>query len=163
MDRPFTDAVFTAATRTPWKATNLGPRTEVSHAGYTWTVQLPADGDGVARITGRDGYGGSEFLDVPATPAQTIPLVDASQAVLGAAGQAHAPGGDGFPVWTLQRWDWDTDTWTTKSTYESSRGEGNAYFAVSLERASSTGPIRLLKDGQPVLADDPDTYYAQVD
>jgi hypothetical protein len=47
------------------------------------------------------------------------------------------------------------------STYgPDERGEGNAYFAVSSERASRTGPIRLLKDGVAVVADDPDTYYA---
>jgi hypothetical protein len=64
-----------------------------------------------------------------------------------------------WPTFTLQRWDWSASVWETRSTYESERGEGNAYFAVSSERASETGPIRLLKDGVPVLADDPATFY----
>lgn len=161
MDRPLTDTVFAAAAHTTWKASNLGPRTEVSHAGYTWTVQLPSSGEGPARITGRDGYGGTEFLDVTASAVQTIPLVDAAQAAMRPG--ASAPASDGYPTWTLQRWDWETDEWATKSTYTTSRGEGNAYFAVRLERASSTGPIRLLKDGRPVLEDDPAIYYTQAD
>lgn len=68
-----------------------------------------------------------------------------------------------WPTFTLQRWDWSTRTWEEHGTYESERGEGNAYFAVSSERASQTGPIRLLKDGDVVLADDPDTYYNDPD
>jgi hypothetical protein len=64
-----------------------------------------------------------------------------------------------WPVFTLQRWDWEARSWELHGEYESERGEGNAYFAVSSERASSTGPIRLLKDGAVVLADDPATYY----
>jgi hypothetical protein len=64
-----------------------------------------------------------------------------------------------WPVFTLQRWDWSATAWETVDTYGSERGEGNAYFAVSSERASSTGPIRLLKDGAVVLADDPATYH----
>lgn len=65
-----------------------------------------------------------------------------------------------WPTFTLQRWGWD-DAWETVSTYgPDERGEGNAYFAVSTERASRTGPIRLLKDGVPVIADDPQTYYS---
>ena len=152
MDATLTDAVFTAAAQTAtWTRTNLGPRADVRHAGYTWTVELPASGEGVARIVGRDGYGGAEFLDVAATPAQTIPIVEAATAL--------PQDGPGWPVFTLQRWDWDTDTWTTKAIYTSERGEGNAYFAVSSERASGTGPIRLLKDGAVVVADDPNTYY----
>jgi hypothetical protein len=31
---------------------------------------------------------------------------------------------------------------------------------VSSERASQTGPVRLLRDGVTVLADDPATYFA---
>ncbi|MFF7795597.1 hypothetical protein [Streptomyces sp. NPDC007991] len=149
MDTTLTDAVFAAAAKADtWTRTNLGPRTDVRHAGYTWTVELPASGEGVARIVGRDGYAGTEFLDVPATPAQTIPIVDAATATP-----------QDWPVFTLQRWDWDTNTWEAKATYTSQRGEGNAQFAVSSERASGTGPIRLLRDGAAVIADDPDTYY----
>ncbi|MFF1444150.1 hypothetical protein [Streptomyces sp. NPDC058295] len=64
-----------------------------------------------------------------------------------------------WPTFTLQRWNWPTNAWKTHGTYGSERGEGNAYFAVASERASQTGPIRLLKDGVPVLADDPAAYY----
>jgi hypothetical protein len=64
-----------------------------------------------------------------------------------------------WPVFTLQRWDWAANSWEAHGEYTSERGEGNAYFAVSSERASGTGPIRLLKDGVPVVADDPATYY----
>jgi hypothetical protein len=149
-----------AATAAHWTRTNLGLRTEVRHAGYTWTVQLPSEGDGVARIVGRDGHGGSEFLDVPATPAQTVGIVDAACAAT--RNTAHANGRP-WPVFTLQRWDWDTDTWVTKAEYTTERGETNAEFAVSSERASGTGPIRLLKDGQTVFADNPDTYYLDQD
>lgn len=70
------------------------------------------------------------------------------------------PSTPAWPTFTLQRWDWTTRAWETHGTYESERGEDNAYFAVSSERASGTGPIRLLKDGVPVFADDPDTYYS---
>lgn len=69
-----------------------------------------------------------------------------------------------FPTYTLQRWNWTTRQWDTHGTYgPDERGEDNAHFAVSSERASQTGPIRLLKDGNEVLADDPATYYAQAD
>lgn len=64
-----------------------------------------------------------------------------------------------WPVFKLQRWNWTTSEWDTRSTYNDARGEGNAYFAVSSERASQTGPIRMLRDGVPVIADDPNTYY----
>lgn len=65
-----------------------------------------------------------------------------------------------WPAFTLQRWNWTREAWETVSTYgPDERGEGNAYFAVSSERASQTGPIRLLKDGVQVVADDPATYY----
>lgn len=67
--------------------------------------------------------------------------------------------GPTWPVFTLQRWDWTSKSWETHGEYTSQRGEGNAYFAVSSQRASDTGPIRLLKDGVPVIDDDPDTYY----
>lgn len=161
MDTTLTDAVFAAAAQaTRWTRTNLGPRTDVQHAGYAWTVQLPAEGTGVARIVGRDGFGGGEFLDVAATPAQTVGIVDAACA----ANRSAVNGNDAsWPVFTLQRWDWDTEAWVTKAEYTSERGEGNAWFAVSSERASQTGPIRLLRDGAAVLADDPATYYANQD
>lgn len=78
-----TAAVFTAAANaTRWTSTNLGPRTEITHAGYTWTVELPAEGQGNARIAGRYGYGGTELLDVPATPVQTIGIVEAAVSAL---------------------------------------------------------------------------------
>ncbi|MFE0207057.1 hypothetical protein [Streptomyces sp. NPDC058985] len=64
-----------------------------------------------------------------------------------------------WPVFVLQRWDWSTNAWETVATYTSERGQGNAEFAVSSERASSTGPIRLLKDNVSVLEDNPATYY----
>lgn len=154
MDTALAAAVFAAAAKaTAWTSTNLGPRAEVSHAGCTWTVELPKDGAGVARIVGRDGYGGSEFLDVPATREQTAQI---AAAAAGTPARTQA-----WPVFTLQRWDWSTDTWKTQHEYTTERGELNAHFAVSSERASDTGPIRLLKDGVTVLADDPDTYFAQ--
>jgi hypothetical protein len=65
-----------------------------------------------------------------------------------------------WPTFTLQRWNWSSRNWDDHATYgPDARGEGNAYFAVSSERASDTGPIRLLKDGVAVLADDPATFY----
>lgn len=67
---------------------------------------------------------------------------------------------DTWPTFTLQRWDWTVDDWKTVSTYTSARGEGNARFAVASERASETGPIRLLRDGVPVVADDPEAYFS---
>lgn len=161
MDTTLTDAVFAAAAQaTRWTRTNLGPRTEVQRDGYAWTVQLPADGLGAARIVGRDGFGGSEFLDVAATPAQTVGIADAACAANRTAVNGHDAS---WPVFTLQRWDWDTEAWASKAEYTTERGEGNAQFAVSSERASSTGPIRLLKDGQVEFADDPTTYYANQD
>jgi hypothetical protein len=79
MDTTLTNSVFAAAAAaTRWTSTNLGPRTEVDHAGYTWTVELPAEGQGNARIAGRYGYGGTELLDVQATPGQTIGIVEAA-------------------------------------------------------------------------------------
>lgn len=75
-------AVFAKAATTTWTRTNLGPRTQVTHDGYTWYVQLPAAGQGQARITGRDGYGGTEYLDIPATWGQTVALVDAAMPAL---------------------------------------------------------------------------------
>jgi hypothetical protein len=69
-----------------------------------------------------------------------------------------------WPTFTLQRWNWTTNAWDTHATYgPDERGEDNAHFAVSSERASETGPIRLLKDGAAVVADDPATYYADTD
>lgn len=78
------DAVFAAAA-TPtatWTRTNLGPRAEITHGGYTWTVELPASGQGRARITGRYGYGGTEHLDIPATWSQTAAIVDTAMVSL---------------------------------------------------------------------------------
>ncbi|MFZ3595076.1 hypothetical protein [Streptomyces sp. BH104] len=77
--------VFTAAgTATAWRHTNIGAIAEVSHGGYTWTVNLPTAGrDGEeeaparARIIGRFGWGGTEGMSVNATWGQTIPIVDA--------------------------------------------------------------------------------------
>jgi hypothetical protein len=79
-----TTAIFAAAAHSAhWTITNLGPHTEVSRDGYMWTVKLPAKGEaGTARITARYGYGGVEHLDLPATPAQTIPIVEAVMAAL---------------------------------------------------------------------------------
>lgn len=86
-----TTAVFTAAGQaTAWTRTNLGPRTEISHAGYLWTVELPASGEGVAEISGKVGHGGWEFLQAAATPAQTIHIVEAAMAAL------RAPVGSGW-------------------------------------------------------------------
>lgn len=94
-----TDTVFAlAATATHWTTTNLGPRTEITHDGYTWTVELPAAGHGNARIAGRDGYGGTELLDIPATPAQTIGIVEAAVSAL------RAPLAD-----TPRRWEVEDD------------------------------------------------------
>lgn len=91
METALIAAVFAAASQaTAWTTTNLGPRTEVNHDGYTWTVQLPAEGQGVARIVGRDGYGGPEFLDTPATPALTADITKAATAALHPTG---APAG----------------------------------------------------------------------
>lgn len=89
MDAATFTAVFaTAASSTTWTQTNLGKVTEVNHEGQTWTVLLPGmgtDEDGQAtpskaRITGRLGYGGTEFTDVEATWAQTMGVVDAAMA-----------------------------------------------------------------------------------
>lgn len=78
-----TDAVFAAATTaTGWTRTNLGPRAEVRHGGYVWTVELPASGHGPARIVGRHGYGRVEYLDVEATWGQTAAVVDGVMAAL---------------------------------------------------------------------------------
>lgn len=159
MDTTLTTPVFTAAaTATHWTSTNLGPRTEIRHAGYTWTVQLPAEGAGPARITGRDGYGGTEFLDVPATAAQTVGIVEAAMSALRPTGRPQ----DG-PVFRLQRWDALDETWEDRGTFEGERGQVNADFAVDSERACDTGPLRLFKDGALVFADDPDTHGLDAD
>jgi hypothetical protein len=86
-----------ASTATRWTSTNLGPRTEINHAGYTWTVELPAEGEGNARIAGRYGYGGTELLDVPARPAQTIGIVEAAVSALRAPLDSAEPG----PRWVV--------------------------------------------------------------
>ncbi|WP_019061734.1 hypothetical protein [Streptomyces prunicolor] len=84
-----TTAVFAAAaTSTTWIQTNLGKVTEVNHEGQTWTVLLPGMGTDEAgqatptraRITGSEGYGGTELTDVEATWGQTIGIVDAALA-----------------------------------------------------------------------------------
>lgn len=93
MDTTLTDTVFTAAAQaTRWTSTNLGPRTEIAHCGYTWTVELPAEGQGNARITGRYGYGGTELLDIPATPGQTVGIVEAAVSALRAPAGTSEPG-----------------------------------------------------------------------
>ncbi|MEV6565893.1 hypothetical protein [Streptomyces kronopolitis] len=83
------EAVFGAAQRsTSWKHNSLGAVTEVTHAGHTWTVNLPPaqlddygrEAPVRARIIGRFGYGGSEVLNVDATWGQTVGLVDAVMA-----------------------------------------------------------------------------------
>ncbi|MFI2426517.1 hypothetical protein ACH5A7_20875 [Streptomyces sp. NPDC018955] len=155
------DAVFTAATQaTAWTSTNLGPRTHVSHDGYTWTVQLPAEGTGPARIVGRDGYGGAEVLDIPATAGQTVGIVEAAVSALRPADGVARPDG---PVFRLQRWDAFDEAWEDRGTFKGERGRVNADFAVASERACDTGPIRLFKDGELVFADDPATHGLTVD
>ena len=69
-------AVFAAVETAKWTRTNLGDRTEVAHAGYTWTVERPTFG-GPARIVGREGWGGVEFLDITEPPksAGALPLL----------------------------------------------------------------------------------------
>jgi hypothetical protein len=74
-----------AAARGSWKRTNLGATAEVTYGSYTWTVLVPAasGSDPVkARIVGRDGFGGSEFLDVEATWGQTMDVTDAAMSAL---------------------------------------------------------------------------------
>lgn len=66
-----------------------------------------------------------------------------------------------WPTYTLQRWNWLDDDWEARQTFTTSRGEGNASFAVQVERTSHTGPIRLLKDGVVEFEDNPETYYAE--
>jgi len=62
------------------------------------------------------------------------------------------------PVYVLQRWDDVTESWQDHGTFTTSRGRENADYAVEMERTWDTGPIRLLKDGEPILADDPNTH-----
>jgi hypothetical protein len=81
MDATTTSAVFTAAAAsTYWKFVNHSSWiTEVSHGGYTWYVELPKSEEPVpAVITGRLGYGGTEFLHQVATWGQTFPIVEAA-------------------------------------------------------------------------------------
>lgn len=85
MDAATAAAIFAAAARsTAWTRTNLGLTAEVTHAGQTWTVQLPdAGGQAVqARIAGSYGYGGTDVLDVVATWAQTVGVADAAMAAV---------------------------------------------------------------------------------
>lgn len=79
-----TAAIFAAAAdpAAHWTRTNLGPRTEIHHGCHTYTVELPADGEGQARIVARDGYGGTESLHIEATWPETIAIVDQAQADL---------------------------------------------------------------------------------
>jgi len=157
-------AVFTAAAHTTtWKSTNIGPTTEISHNGYKWTIDLPAEGHGPARITGRHGYGGTEILDICATPEQTAPIVEAAVDALrpaAAARPAHRRQrwDATCPVYRLQRWDAFDEVWVDRGTFTGERGQLNADFAVGSERASDTGPLRMFKDGEVVFADDPATY-----
>lgn len=75
-----TNAIFAAAAdSTYWTSTNLGRTTQVKHGSYTYYVRLPKS-EGKAFIAGRDGYGGSEYLDIDATWAQTAPIVEAAMA-----------------------------------------------------------------------------------
>lgn len=88
MNATLTTVFATAATSTTWIQANLGKATEVNHEGQTWTVLLPGMGTDEAgnatptkaRITGYQGYGGTEFTDVEATWAQTVGIVDAALA-----------------------------------------------------------------------------------
>ncbi|MCX5137638.1 hypothetical protein [Streptomyces sp. NBC_00340] len=66
-----------------------------------------------------------------------------------------------FPVYTLQRWDDASSTWQDHGTFTTERGQENADYAVDQERLWETGPVRLLKDGVPILADDPATHGFQ--
>lgn len=63
-----------------------------------------------------------------------------------------------YPVYVLQRWDDTSEAWQEHGEFTTSRGRENADYAVELERLYNTGPIRLLKDGVPVIADDPNTH-----
>jgi hypothetical protein len=68
-----------AAEATSWKRTTLGLRTEIQHAGYAYTVQLPQD-SGAAYIAGRSAWGNHECLYIEATLAETLPIVEAAMA-----------------------------------------------------------------------------------
>ncbi|WP_210637163.1 hypothetical protein [Streptomyces sp. GESEQ-13] len=65
------------------------------------------------------------------------------------------------PVYTLYRWDDVTEAWQHRGTFTTSRGRENAHYAVEMERISDTGPLRLLKDGDVLIEDDPATYGMQ--
>ncbi|MEC3995187.1 hypothetical protein VSR01_17260 [Actinacidiphila sp. DG2A-62] len=81
MEAATISAVFTAAaSSTYWKLVNGSEWiTEVSHGGYTYYVELRKSDEPVqAEITGRLGYGGTEFLSVAATWGQTFPIVEAA-------------------------------------------------------------------------------------
>jgi hypothetical protein len=64
-------------------------------------------------------------------------------------------------VYTLQTYDYDTDTWKTAGTFDTGtdqRAEGNAFDSYNLRRIY--GPVRLLKDGVRILGvDNPDDHY----
>lgn len=70
-----------AAEATSWKHTTLGLRTEIQHAGYAYTVQLPQD-SGAAYIAGRSAWGNHECLHIEATLAETLPIVEAAMAAI---------------------------------------------------------------------------------
>lgn len=70
----------------------------------------------------------------------------------------------GYSSYELQEYDYYEEEWVTQSDYPAdSRAEGNAWYAVRSLRACRDVPIRLLKDGEPILADNPETFYNQED
>ncbi|MFF5968219.1 hypothetical protein ACFY64_31750 [Streptomyces collinus] len=77
MDATTSSAIFSAAVTAPgWKKLNTGLTVAVAHDGYQYTVQLPS-GEKV-EIVGREGFGGTEFLGVQGTWAQTVALTEAA-------------------------------------------------------------------------------------
>ncbi|MEU1853926.1 hypothetical protein ABZ499_32885 [Streptomyces sp. NPDC019990] len=81
MDQATTTAIFAkAATATTWQSTNLGLRATVDHDGFTWTVQLPKEGEGRAYISGSTGHGGDTSDYVEATWGETFQIVEAALA-----------------------------------------------------------------------------------
>ncbi|MFJ5890324.1 hypothetical protein [Streptomyces californicus] len=84
MDATTRNAIFeSAAQSTHWQRLNIGLRTEVSHGGYKYTVDVPSGDDPAqALITYRAGYGGTEFLSEAATWLQTMLIVDTAMSAL---------------------------------------------------------------------------------
>lgn len=83
MDAVISEVFATAGNATAWTRTNLGATTEVTHGSYTWTVVLPASSEPTkARVTGRHGYGGTEYPQAEATWGQTLRIVEAAQSAL---------------------------------------------------------------------------------